>query len=84
MAAQKVILHSPTVQTVDGQLSYRSVYTLSETVLGVNDGEVSVPITFGTETEVMAELRVRAKDHANLQTGNSVPFETTDVIGLGV
>lgn len=79
--AARIILHHPHVDLEDGDLCYCSYYRLSEPINGVQDGEVELmPTVPMTDAEILAEIKVLAVAHANLQTSDAVPFTAADVV----
>lgn len=81
MAAVKIILTHPHIETRSGSLQYCAAYRFTEAVSGVMDGQVSYePAAGTTEAQILDQLKTLAVDHANLQTSNAVGFAMADVI----
>lgn len=76
----KIVLRHPHVDLHDGVLCYCSDYRLTEPVNGVEDGQVMFAPSGETEEQILDAIKVRAVDHANLQTSDAIPFTLADVV----
>lgn len=77
----KIILYHPHIDVAGSVIEYCASYRFTESVVGVIDGEVGYEPSPGlSDAQILEEIKALVVDHANLQTSNSVPFTTDDII----